>query len=93
MKEIEDEEQEKYETVVVKKAVAIKKRQLKKKQELEEIADDDTPIDQLRVNEVEVVKQVKKPVAKRVVPKKVQNVEFDEEVETYVPIRRIVEFL
>jgi len=56
------------------------------------------------VNEVEVVKQVKKPVAKRVVPKKVQNVEFDEEVaqfrlgseervETYVPIRRIVEFL
>lgn len=53
------EEQKIYEARVVKKAVAIKKKEIKKLAELDEISDDDTPIEEIK----QIIK-TKKPASK-----------------------------
>ena len=52
-----------YQDSLVKKAISIKKKQIKKQVELDEISDDDTPLEEIR-------KIAKKPVAKPVVNNK-----------------------
>ena len=61
-KKLKDEEDKKeLEAKIIKKAVAIKKKQIKKQTVLEEISDDDTPI--------EVIKEMKKNI-KEIKPEK-----------------------
>ena len=61
-KKLKDEEDRKeLEAKIIKKAVAIKKKQIKKQTVLEEISDDDTPI--------EVIKEMKKNI-KEIKPEK-----------------------
>jgi len=50
-----------YQDSLVKKAISIKKKQIKKKAELEEISDDDTPIEEIRKIAKQPVKQPVKP--------------------------------
>ena len=60
-KKLKDEEDRKeLEAKIIKKAVAIKKKQIKKQTVLEEISDDDTPI--------EVIKEMKK----NIIPKEIK---------------------
>jgi hypothetical protein len=46
-KQIEEEERRRREDLIVKKALSIKKKQLKKQEILDEISDDETPIEEL----------------------------------------------
>jgi hypothetical protein len=46
-KQIEEEERKRREDLIVKKALSIKKKQLKKQEILDEISDDETPIEEL----------------------------------------------
>jgi len=46
--EREEEEQEKLERKIVSKAISIKKKQIKKQAVLDEISDDDTPIEKIK---------------------------------------------
>lgn len=54
----EEKEKQELEAKIIKKAVALKKKQIKKQTVLEEISDDDTPI--------EVIKEIKKTLPKPV---------------------------
>ena len=64
-KKLKDEEDRKeLEAKIIKKAVAIKKKQIKKQTVLEEISDDDTPI--------EVIKEMKKNI-KEIKPANLKN--------------------
>jgi hypothetical protein len=48
LKHKEEEEQEKLERKIVSKAISIKKKQIKKQAVLDEISDDDTPIEKIK---------------------------------------------
>jgi uncharacterized protein (UPF0335 family) len=54
IKELEDKAREELDSKIVSKAISIKKKQIKKNAELDEISDDDTPLE-------EVMKIAKKP--------------------------------
>jgi len=53
IEELKSQAVKEYQDTLVKKAISIKKKQIKKEKELEEISDDDTPIEEIR----KIVKQ------------------------------------
>ena len=59
-----------YQDSLVKKAISIKKKQIKKKAELEEISDDDTPLEEIRKIAKQPVKQPVKPSVPFAPPRK-----------------------
>lgn len=68
---LKEEQQKKYEELIVKKAIAIKKKQIKKESALEEISDDDTPVE--KIKEI-----IKKTTAKKTLVSNVKEPTFYE---------------
>jgi hypothetical protein len=61
----------KTETKIVKKAVGIKKKQIVREEELDDISEDETPIEVVK----EIIKKRRQPVAKKQLPAKEQEPE------------------
>lgn len=63
IEELKTQAVKEYQDSLVKKAISIKKKQIKKKKELDEISDDDTPIEEIRKITKQPVKNIPaKPV-------------------------------
>jgi hypothetical protein len=75
----EEERKKAFEEKVVQKAIAVKKKQLKQAM-LDEISDDDTPIEEIK----QIVKQ-KKAIPSKPKPVPEPTEEYSEEEEEYVP--------
>jgi hypothetical protein len=70
-KEKEDAERKIAEEKIVKKAIAIKKKEIKKQAVLDEISDDDTPIQKIKEIAIGTKVPVKPPLQPKVEPIKV----------------------
>jgi hypothetical protein len=72
LKEFEEQAKNEMDSKIVKKAIAVKKKSIIREAQLDEISDDDTPLE-------EVIQVAKKTESKKRAPKKVKNVEKEVE--------------
>lgn len=77
------EEKKKKEELILKKAMSIRKKQIKEQAILDEISDDDTPIEEIKEIAKKVKQQTKKPIAPAIAEKMKQ---YEEPQTKSVPV-------
>lgn len=82
LKEFEEKVKDEMDSKIVKKAIAVKKRSIIREAQLDEVSEDETPLEQV----MEIAKKTAVKKSKKSIPKKQKQVE--EEVEIEQPIQQ-----